>query len=59
MRRRNQLRRRRLGYLWLLFIERQVAATAEIIGCAKLNEKTAVAPYNLPGIDRGKSSGHY
>jgi hypothetical protein len=53
MRRWNKLRRRRLGYLGLLFVEREVATTAKIVRCTELNEKTAVTPYNFPGINRG------
>jgi len=53
-----QLRRRRLHNLWLFFIQRYMASPAKVIGCAKLNQKAMVAPDNLPGIDRGKISGH-
>jgi hypothetical protein len=35
-----------------------MATTAKIIGRAELNQKASVATYNLPGVDRGKSSGH-
>jgi hypothetical protein len=42
----------------VLFIQRNAAAPAKIIRCAKLNEKAMVAPDNLPGIDRGKIRGH-
>jgi hypothetical protein len=48
----------RLRYLRLLFIEGQMATAAKVIGCAELNQKATVAPYNLPGIYRGKSSSH-
>jgi hypothetical protein len=48
----------RFRYLRLLFIEGQMAAAAKVIRCAKLNQKATVAPYNLPGIYRGKSSSH-
>ena len=53
-----KLRRRRLYNFGLFFIQRDVASPAEVIGCAKLNQKAMVAPYNFPGIDRGKISGH-
>lgn len=53
-----KLRRRRLYDFWLFFIQRNVASPAKVIGCAKLNQKAMVAPDNLPGIDRGKISGH-
>ncbi len=56
--RRNHLRHGHFYNFGLLFVERDVAAPAKIIGCAKLNEKAVVAPNDLPGIDRGKSSGH-
>jgi hypothetical protein len=58
VRSRYELRRRRLYNLWLFFIQRNVASPAKVIGCAKLNQKAMVAPDNLPGIDRGKISGH-
>jgi len=37
MRRRNHLWRWRLDNFCFLFVERQMAATAETIGCAELN----------------------
>ena len=58
VRSRYELRRRRLYNLWLFFIQRNVASPAKVIGCAKLNQKAMVAPDNLPGIYRGKISGH-
>ena len=58
VRRWNQLGHRHFDNFWLLFVERNTAAPAKTIGCAKLNQKAMVAPDNLPGIDRGKSSGH-
>ena len=56
--RRHHLRHGRFYNFGLLFVERDMATPAKIIGCAKLNQKAMVAPDNLPGIDRGKSSGH-
>ena len=53
VRRRNELRRRRLHNFRLLFVERNVATTAKVIGCAELNQKTVIAPNNFPGINRG------
>ena len=35
-----------------------MAAAAKIVRCAELNQKATVAPYNLPGINRGKISSH-
>lgn len=58
VRRRYELRRRRLYDFWLFFIQRNVASPAKVIGCAKLNQKAMVASYDLPGIYRGKISGH-
>ena len=58
VRRRHELRRRRLDDFGLFFIQRNVASPAKVVGCAKLNQKAMVAPYDLPGIDRGKISGH-
>lgn len=58
MRRRHQLWRWRLHNFRLLFVQGQMAPAAETVRCAELNQKATVAPYNLPGIDRGKSSGH-
>jgi len=56
--RRHHLRHGRFYNFGLLFVERDVASPAKIIGCAKLNEKAVVAPDDLPGINRGKSGGH-
>jgi len=53
MRLRHHLRRRRLNNFWLLLVETQMAATAQIVNCAELNEKAAIASNNFPGINRG------
>jgi len=47
------LRNRSLRHLGLIFIEREVATAAKIVGCTELNQKAAVATYNFPGINRG------
>jgi hypothetical protein len=58
VRRWNKVRHRCFDNFGFLFVERDVATPTKIIGCAKLNQKTMVAPDNFPGVDRGKISGH-
>src|SRR5436305_10497036 len=50
--------RRGSGYFRLVLVLRRMAAAAEIVGCAELNQQAAITANHFPVIYRGKSRGH-